>query len=112
MLETKSEGIHEAVVTLKELTADEKIKLQCEAREMYDHTIASAKHSGRLEGKIEGRIEGKNEGKVEGKIEGKRERELEIACNMLKKGLPLSDICDITGLKESDIINATPMFDS
>lgn len=83
MLSEKSEGIHEAALTLRKLSADEKIRMQCEAREMYEHDMASAIHKGRTEGKIED------------------------ACNMLKKGYPISDICEITGLSEDDIHNLT-----
>lgn len=37
----KSEEIKEAVVTLKELSEEDKIRLQCEARERYEHDMAS-----------------------------------------------------------------------
>ena len=46
MLSEKSEGIQIATTTLKKLTNDEKIKLQCEAREKYDHDIASIRDCG------------------------------------------------------------------
>lgn len=83
MLSNESEDIRDAVVTFKELSADEKIQLQCEAREMYEHTLASAKRSGKLAGIREGKSE--------------------IARNMLKKGMAVSDICEITGLAEEDV---------
>ncbi|MDD3340227.1 MAG: hypothetical protein PHS82_15385 [Lachnospiraceae bacterium] len=66
MLSEKSEGIHEAALTLRELSADENIRMQCEAREMHEHDMASAIHNG------------ENRGKLKGKTEGK----LEVACNM------------------------------
>ncbi|SHJ39681.1 conserved hypothetical protein (putative transposase or invertase) [Hespellia stercorisuis DSM 15480] len=91
MLSEKSEGIQEAVLTLKELTEDEKIQLQCEAREMYEHTMASAERFGR--------IEGKREGKIEGKIEGKRE----TAEKMLRDGMDDEQIQKYTGLSQKDI---------
>ncbi|MDD3340229.1 MAG: Rpn family recombination-promoting nuclease/putative transposase, partial [Lachnospiraceae bacterium] len=87
MLSEKSEGIHEAVLTLRELSADEKIRMQCEAREMYEHDMASAIQNGETRGKLKGKTE--------------------VACNMLKKGYPISDICEITGLSEDDIHNLT-----
>ncbi len=43
------------------------------------------------------------EGKAEGKIEGKIEAQTEMACTLLKKGLPVSLICETTGLSESKI---------
>ncbi len=45
------------------------------------------------------RMEGRVEGKLEGKIEGK----LEDAERMLGKGMSVSDVLDVTGLKESDL---------
>ncbi len=50
MLAEKNADIQETVVTLKELTNDEKIKLQCEARERYEHDMASAIAKGKQEG--------------------------------------------------------------
>ncbi|MDD3340228.1 MAG: Rpn family recombination-promoting nuclease/putative transposase [Lachnospiraceae bacterium] len=85
MLSEKSEGIHEAALTLRELSADEKIRMQCEAREMYEHDMASAIHKGRTEGKLKGK--------------------LEDALNMLKDGMSHDLICKYTGLSEDDINN-------
>ncbi|SHK65901.1 conserved hypothetical protein (putative transposase or invertase) [Hespellia stercorisuis DSM 15480] len=87
MLSEKSEGIQEAVLTLKELTEDEKIQLQCEAREMYEHTMASAERFGRIEGKREGKIEGKRE----------------TAEKMLRDGMDDEQIQKYTGLSQKDI---------
>mgnify|MGYP002508543760 CR=1 FL=1 len=42
MLAQKNETIKQGIVTLKELTADEKIRLQLEARERYEHDLATA----------------------------------------------------------------------
>jgi predicted transposase/invertase (TIGR01784 family) len=41
--------------------------------------------------------------KKEGKMEGKIERNTEIALKMLKKGMPIEDICDYTGLSRHEI---------
>ncbi|SHK00935.1 Rpn family recombination-promoting nuclease/putative transposase [Hespellia stercorisuis] len=87
MLSEKSEGIQEAVLTLKELTEDEKIQLQCEAREMYEHTMASAERFGRIAGKREGKIEGKRE----------------TAEKMLRDGMDEEQIQKYTGLSQKDI---------
>jgi len=47
----------------------------------------------------------KEEGKIEGLKEGKKERNIEIAIEMLKKGLDISLIKDITGLSDKEIKN-------
>ena len=53
MLAEKNEYIADTVVTLKELSDDEKIKMQAEARWRYEHDIASYIGQGREEGKLE-----------------------------------------------------------
>ena len=49
MLAEQNHFVHEAAVTMRELTADEKIRLQCEARERYEldqrSTLASGSRS-------------------------------------------------------------------
>ena len=50
-----------------------------------------------------GIAKGRAEGKIEGRAEGEHSKSLEIAGNMLKKGLSISDIQEFTGLSEQDI---------
>lgn len=83
ILSEKSDGIRSAVVTLKELTADEKIKLQCEAREKYDRDLASALRCGEQQGAFQ--------------------KAQNIAIKLLQKGNSLSDIAEITELTEDEI---------
>ena len=54
MLAKNNSDIEDTVVTLHELSDDEKIKLQCEARERYEWDMASAIAKGKREGKEEG----------------------------------------------------------
>ena len=81
MLSEKSEGIQVATTTLKKLLNDEKIKLQCEAREKYDHDIASVYAS------------------------GGRKREKDIALNMLNENISIDIISKVTGLNPDQIQN-------
>ncbi|MCI5712711.1 MAG: hypothetical protein PUB46_07485 [Lachnospiraceae bacterium] len=46
MLAEKNEAIREAAATIKKLNADERIKMQCEAREQLEHDMAGAYHHG------------------------------------------------------------------
>jgi predicted transposase YdaD len=64
---------------------------------------AKGKAEGRAEGKAEGRAEGIVEGKAEGRAEGKAERNIEIAKNLYKRHIPISDISDITGLTQEQL---------
>ena len=49
MLAEKNEYIADTVVTLRKLTADEKIRMQCQAREDYEHDRATLLRQGREE---------------------------------------------------------------
>lgn len=60
MLAKNNSDIEDTVVTLHELSDDEKIKLQCEARERYEWDMASAIAKGKREGKEEGLHEGED----------------------------------------------------
>ena len=53
MLAEQNHFVHEAAVTMRELTADEKIRLQCEARERYELDQRSTLASGIRKGKQE-----------------------------------------------------------
>ena len=57
MLAEKNAYIADAVVTLHEMTAEEKIREQCEARERYNWDMAAAAEKGKREGRQEGRQE-------------------------------------------------------
>ncbi|MCM1179250.1 MAG: Rpn family recombination-promoting nuclease/putative transposase [Clostridium sp.] len=61
MLAMKNSDIKDTVVTLHELTDDEKIKLQCEARERYERDMASAIAKGKREGMETGLREGEKQ---------------------------------------------------
>ena len=61
----QSESIKKAVVTLRQLTNDEKIKLQCEARERYRMDWQSSMRTSFKKGKKEGLAEAANEIKCE-----------------------------------------------
>ena len=60
---------------------------------------------GREEGRAEGREEGRAEGREEGRAEGEQSKAESIAMKMKLRGLPLSDIAELTGLSEEIIKN-------
>ncbi|MDD6168946.1 MAG: Rpn family recombination-promoting nuclease/putative transposase, partial [Lachnospiraceae bacterium] len=62
MLAEKNEAIREAAATIKKLNADEKIKMQCEAREQLEHDMASAYHHGVDVGEKRGEERGRKAG--------------------------------------------------
>ncbi len=58
MLAKKNTYIEDTVVTFRQMTEDEKIREQCEAREKYNWDMASAIAKGKSEGYAEGKSEG------------------------------------------------------
>lgn len=54
MLASKNPDFEDTIVTMQELSADEKVKLQCMARERYEWDLVSATAKGKREGRAEG----------------------------------------------------------
>ena len=87
MLAEKNEYIADTVVTLRKLTADEKIRMQCQAREDYEHDRATLLRQGREEGRKEGEIK----------------YLITMICRKLRKGKKLREIADDLEEKEKDL---------
>lgn len=79
----QSESIKKAVVTLRELSEDEKIRLQCEARERYQMDWQSSMRTNREKGREEGRKE--------------------IILALVQKGMSIEKIAQIVGIEEAKI---------
>ena len=85
MVTESNPKISKAYAVLKELSEDEKTRLQVEAREKYRRDVESyiegarkeailkGRQEGRQEGRLEGRQEGRLEGRQEGRLEGRQE---------------------------------------
>lgn len=65
--------------------------------------IKNSLDTAREEGREEGRIEGREEGRIEGREEGEKKKALQIAKEMLDRGMPVDVITDITGLTVKQI---------
>jgi predicted transposase YdaD len=60
---------------------------------------------GMIKGKAEGLAEGMEKGKAEGLAQGIRENQLSTALKMLKLGMTIEEITEITGLTKEEIGN-------
>ena len=90
MLAEKNSYIEDAVVTLHQMSEDEKIREQCRGREKYNWDMASAIEMGKREGHAKGLTEGHARGLTEG------ENRLSSLINLLlEKGLT-NDIPKVT----------------
>ena len=79
----QSESIKKAVVTLRELSEDEKIRLQCEARERYQMDWQSSMRTNREKGREEGRKE--------------------VILALVQGEMPIEKIAQIVGVEEKKI---------
>ena len=67
--------------------------------------MEKGKAEGLAEGKAEGLAEGMEKGKAEGLAQGIRENQLSTAWKMLKLGMTIEEISEITGLTKEEIGN-------
>ena len=94
VLAEKNEAIREAAATIKKLNADEKIKMQCEAREQLEHDMASAYHHGVDVGEKRGMKLGEERGMKLGEERGRKAgiRAFVETCKEL--GIPEQEIAE------------------
>ncbi len=84
---------------LQDLSADETVRQQAQAREDARRDEASRNaYRNRM---------AKEEGKAEGKAEGKREKAREMARAALQKNYPIQEISELTGLSIEEILALT-----
>lgn len=88
--------VKEAIVILKNLSADEKIRQEAFYREKRLHDEASALGGARREGIEKGRAEGRAEGQAEGKIL----KAVEVVNKLLQQNFPLENALFIAGIDE------------
>ena len=105
MVEKKNKTIERARVEMNYLTGDRELRRLAELREKWEMDYADTMVYGREKGLEEGRREGRQEGRREGKIEGARQKQLEIAKRLLKKGMKMEEIQEITELEKREIEN-------
>ena len=91
----QSESIKKAVVTLRELSEDEKIRQQCEARERYQMDWQSSMRTSREKGRAEGLVEGIASGELK--------KAQEVASALAEKGMPVEEIAQIVGIEEKAV---------
>ena len=99
MLATKDPCLSQAALKLREISADDKLRIQCEQREKairdYESSMIAASRRGRQEGMKKGMEEGMEEGMKEGM--------LQVAINLWKAGADPSLISSCTGLSIAEI---------
>ncbi len=102
MLSEKNEIIDECVYTMAQLTEDEKIRMQCEARKDNLAIELGIRRRGEREGLAKGLAKGLSKGRTEGLAEGEQQKAREIAKKLLSM-LDKPTIAEITGLSLEEV---------
>ena len=92
--------IQDAIVILRQMSADEKIRQEAYYREKRLHDEASAVNGAKREGFAEGEAKGKSEGKAEGKAEGNVEKAVKVVKNLLSQNFTLENALAIAEIDE------------
>ena len=92
---TKAPGLQEARERLKYY------EMSKEERHAYDEHLNAIMIQNDVLGNA--KLEGLAEGRIEGRAEGERSKAIEIARNLVKAGMAISTISEMTGLPESEI---------
>jgi flagellar biosynthesis/type III secretory pathway protein FliH len=86
MLEsTNVKEINQAILVLRELNADEKMRYLADMREKALHDEANALNSAEKRGVEKGRAEGEKRGLAKGRAEGRAEGKMEERMSMIAK---------------------------
>jgi predicted transposase/invertase (TIGR01784 family) len=91
----RKEGIKMAANVLDEISKSEEERIQYENELIFDLDFRSNMHGGREEGR--------REGLQEGRQEGRQEKGIEIAKNLLKRGIPIEKISEDTGISVEEL---------
>ena len=102
-----SEYIEEAYRELERMSADERARLEYEARQKairdHDAIMSSAWETGMEKGLQEGREQGMKQGMQQGLQQGIRQERQDIVFRMLEKGMNPEMIADLTGMNIEEI---------
>ena len=102
-----SEYIEEAYRELERMSADERARLEYEARQKairdHDAIMSSAWETGMEKGLQEGMVKGLQEGMEKGLQQGIRQERQDIVFRMLEKGMDPEMIADLTGINIEEI---------
>ena len=107
----KNEDVKKAVITVREMSEDEKMERLAELREkaimdekaLYNTGIREGTELGKKLGREEGKKEGREEGRKEGKEEGRKETKRKIAKKLISKNMKTEEIMELTGLTKEEI---------
>ena len=99
----KNEDVKKAVITVREMSEDEKMERLAELREKAIMDEKALYNTGIREGTELGKKLGREEGRKEGKEEGTKETKRKIAKKLISKNMKTEEIMELTGLTKEEI---------
>lgn len=99
----KNKVIEKAKEELDYLVGDEATKRIAELRDKGLRDYNGAMEYAKEEGLRQGKEEGLKQGREQGREEGREENKIDVAKNMLRKGLEIELICEVTNLSVEQI---------
>ena len=82
---------------------EDSVKAYRDIKNSLDTALMQGREEGRVEGHAEGLKQGREEGRVEGRVEGREEGHADVAKAMLKRGMDIKTIAELSGLTEEEI---------
>jgi predicted transposase/invertase (TIGR01784 family) len=98
MREVKNHLDYEKLSSVEKRSYEKAIDIKLGWESAIDSAKLEGLFEGEAKGRAEGRAEGEAKGRAEGEAKGRAEGKTEIALNMLKKGLSIEDVAELTGL--------------
>jgi predicted transposase/invertase (TIGR01784 family) len=99
----KTAGLGPAVTALYRLSEDPEVRVRMEYREKARKDHATLLHAAIQEGEARGKALGEARGEALGKARGEARGRAEIARNLKKRGWPIDQIAEDTGLSAEEI---------
>jgi predicted transposase/invertase (TIGR01784 family) len=99
MISTKSPAMEETVAILEKLSSDERVRILHESREKARYDELARIHYAMKEGIAKG----EKRGIAKGEKRGERSKALDIAKKMLKKGIDVYEVAEISGLSPDEV---------
>ena len=82
---------------------EDSLKSYRDIKNSLDTARAEGREEGRAEGREQGRAEGREEGREQGRAEGEKNRAVNIARNLIKAGMDMETVSQMTGLSMEEI---------
>ena len=96
-------ALQSAVGDYGDFLSDDQMRYIAEARGKFDSYVATLQSEAEEKGRAEGEARGEARGRAEGRMEGEMRKAREVARSMLRAGMEISTVANLTGLSVEDV---------